>query len=153
MGVSIFDLLRALDTVTITTRHSTKVFTCQRRALGPVTPCTLSSSGLSPFSWELSNWELELGEKRIPSGTAENKIVHRAVDTSVKSLKLISKLLQNIFPAKCLFQTPSTLRLFLLLCCPTTLILLKIRPLLRQRQSTHTFTYSPNLTAIQAEFC
>lgn len=30
LGVSILDLLRALDTVTITTRNSTKVFTCQR---------------------------------------------------------------------------------------------------------------------------
>lgn len=35
LGVSILDLLRALDTVTTTTRNSTKVFTCRRRAIEP----------------------------------------------------------------------------------------------------------------------
>lgn len=42
LGVSIFDLLRALDTVTITTRKSTKVFTCQKRARkDPMSFCEL----------------------------------------------------------------------------------------------------------------
>lgn len=103
LGVSILDLLRALATVTVTTRSSTKLFTCQGRAAG-LRDILQTSSRVGLPCWKLGS---ELGDKYRYQENNEIRRLHRALYTCMESRKLIPKLvLQNLFPVKGLFWIP-----------------------------------------------